>query len=124
MGSSHLAADKNGYAYTLACYSKDLIFIAGKEHLQPVYKQSSILYQCKFCNSQIYGAAQDESKRKTLGINGNNLAIPLPIPAVFKPLRHVYFANRVNHDFDHDDLPKFIDMPTELGGSGIKINNF
>lgn len=114
--ASQRASDKIGYSHTVALLTKDFLIITGKESLEAIRKNNAILYQCSICKSQIYGIAKDPQYRQTIGLNYNNFLLPVSVPSEFKPIRHVYYSNRTV-DFS-DNLPKFQDMPKELGGSG------
>lgn len=113
--------DKVGYSYTIAYLTKCLTMITSNEQLKEdiTTKPNAILYSCKDCHSQIYGIAKDAKMRYAIGINGNTFKFVKEKPKEFLPLRHVYYANRVKDM--KDNLPKFIDMPTELGGSGKMV---
>lgn len=43
------------------------------------------------------------------------------LPEEMKPQRHIFYDNRL-YDF-FDDLPKFVDMPENFGGSGLQLTN-
>jgi len=122
MSQSQRESDKKGYAYTLACNTDDVDFQQGKEYLDGQIRNQAILYHCKFCDSEVYGIAKDPNYQQTLGLNGNNFEAIKPIPDTFKPIRHAYYVNKVVDDFESDGLPKFVDMPSELGGSGEQLS--
>jgi hypothetical protein len=116
--SSDRSSDKSGFSYTIACSTSDIRFTEGKSLLIPAKVNNAILFKCGSCNSQIYGISADERHQDGAGINGNNFEGNQDLPDSFKPVRHVYFADRAVSIFDNDELPKFVDMPEELGGTG------
>jgi hypothetical protein len=54
-----------------------------------------------------------------IGISVNNFCFIDGIPESFKPVRHIWYENRLV-DFN-DDLPKFKDAPKDQYGSGERI---
>ena len=81
-----------------------------------VIKNNAKLFLCKICHSLVYGISLDPDKQGGVGINVNNFYFSGSIPECFKPVRHIWYENRVV-DFN-DDLPKFKDAPIEQFGSG------
>lgn len=118
MSTSKRESDLQGFAYTIGCQTKDICFTKGQEFLIPKPRNNAILYHCNSCDSQIYGVAKDERHRDMAGMNANNFEECKALPKSFKPIRHVYYVDRSFFEFDLDALPKFVDMPVELGGSG------
>lgn len=73
-------------------------------------------FLCKACHCVIYGISLDPDKQAGIGINANNFYLSDFIPESFKPVRHIWYVNRVVSFDDH--LPKYKDAPTEQFGSG------
>ena len=109
-------ADKSGYAYTAAYLKSNFNIISGRDHLEDIIKNNATLFLCKSCHSLIYGISLDPSKQAGIGINANNFYFSDSVPDSFKPVRHVWYLNRIV-DFN-DDLPKYNDTPQEQFGSG------
>ncbi|WP_133130752.1 GFA family protein [Legionella yabuuchiae] len=108
--------DKSGYAYTAAYFKSDFNIISGSDHLDEIIKNNAKLFSCKSCHSLIYGISIEQSKHAGIGINANNFCFIGSTPESFKPVRHVWYSNRIVN-FD-DDLPKYIDAPEDQFGSG------
>lgn len=108
--------DKIGYAYTAAYLTNHFNIIAGENCLEAVIRNSSKLFLCSSCKSLIYGISLDPAKQGGIGVNGNNFNFHENIPDSFKPVRHIWYAERVIHF--NDNLPKFKDAPKEQFGSG------
>lgn len=119
---SHDPRDRVGYSQTAAVLTKCLSIEKGLEGLEETPKNNALIYSCGQCHSQIYGISKDPAQQEGIGINLNTINVPKPLPEAFKPIRHVYYANRIVMDI-FDTLPKFVDMPVELGGSGKRILN-
>lgn len=117
---SQLEADHVGYSFTAAYLYKHFNVTQGESNLEELPRNNALLYLCKTCHTQIYGIAKDPSQREGLGVNANAIQIPDGYQDLFDPIRHVYYAFR-KVDLD-DDLPKFADMPIELGGTGKQLS--
>jgi|GEM_PF-1232291 len=109
-------ADKSGYAYTAAYLKSSFNIISGGDNLDEVIKNNAKLLLCKSCHSLIYGISLEQNMQAGIGINANNFYFKDYIPESFKPVRHIWYLNRIV-DFN-DDLPKFKDAPVEQFGSG------
>lgn len=109
-------ADKQGYAFTAGYLKSSFKITAGIESLDELIRNNAKLLLCKSCHSLIYGISLDPNKQEGIGINANNLHFTGPTPESFKPVRHLWYENRiVNLD---DKLPKFKDAPKEQFGTG------
>jgi hypothetical protein len=109
-------ADKLGYAYTAAYLTPNFNIISGRAHLDEIIRNNAKLLLCKSCHGLIYGISLEKIKQAGLGINANNFDFRNAIPESFKPVRHVWYINRIV-DFN-DDLPKYKDTPEDQLGSG------
>lgn len=109
-------ADKVGYGWTAAYLTSNFKITAGKDNLEKIVRNDSDLFLCKTCHCLIYGMSRDPNKQAGIGINANNFIFKNPKSESFKPVRHIWYVNRVI-DFN-DDLPKFKDSPKEQFGSG------
>jgi hypothetical protein len=94
---------------------------SGADHLDEVIRNNAKLLLCQSCHSLIYGISLDPSKQAGIGVNANNFHFTKTMPDSFKPVRHIWYANRVIN-FD-DNLPKFKDAPKEQFGSGELFNS-
>lgn len=108
--------DRVGYAWTAAYLTSHFKITEGENNLDAVIRNNSTLYLCQFCQSLIYGISLDISKQAGVGVNANNFQFSGVMPDSFKPVRHIWYPDRVA-DFS-DDLPKFKDAPKEQFGSG------
>lgn len=108
--------DKKGYSFTAAYLTSNFNIIQGEEGLEGLVRNTAKLWLCSICRSLIYGIALDPAKQGGIGINANNISFPNGLPDSYKPLRHVWYADR-RVDFN-DQLPKFKDAPKEQFGSG------
>ena len=108
--------DKIGYAWTAGYLTSRFNMTSGVDNLDANIKNNSKLLLCKSCHSLIYGISLDPTKQAGIGINANNFHFAHSIPASFKPVRHIWYVNRMI-DFN-DDLPKFKNTPKEQFGSG------
>lgn len=108
--------DHIGYSWTAAFLTANLHFEQGEDNLLAIRRNNATLYECGICHCLIYGISIDPALQQGIGINANNFVFAGNIPDTFLPVRHVYYTDR-KQDID-DILPKFKDMPTELGGSG------
>ncbi len=108
--------DKQGYSFTAAYLTVNFHITAGIDQLEAIIKNNAKLLLCKTCHSLIYGISLDKNKQAGIGININNFILPDVIPKSFKPVRHIWYFDRVIN-FD-DDLPKYKDAPVEQFGSG------
>ena len=95
--------DKFGYGYTAAYLRANFFMTAGAEGLEEIIRN-------------IYGISLDETKQAGIGINSNNFDFKGLVPISFKPVRHIWYLNRIV-DFN-DDLMKYKDTPKEQFGSG------
>lgn len=113
--------DKRGYSHTAAYLRDHFEIMKGADNLEEHPVKNSYLYLCKNCKSLIYGISQDKSQQQGIGINVSNFSFKeARLPESFNPIRHVYYGDRTV-DMD-DDLPKFVDFPSELGGSGERCD--
>lgn len=108
--------DKFGYGFTAAYLRTNFFMTAGAEGLEEIIRNNSKLLLCKSCHSLIYGISLDETKQAGIGINSNNFDFKGLMPISFKPVRHIWYLNRMV-DFN-DDLMKYKDTPKEQFGSG------
>lgn len=109
-------ADKQGYAWTAGYLKADFHITSGMDHLEEIIRNNAKLLLCQSCHSLIYGISLDPSKQAGIGINVNNFQFTGEMPASFKPVRHVWYTDRMIDM--KDDLPKFKDAPKEQFGSG------
>ncbi|CEK10374.1 GFA family protein [Legionella hackeliae] len=109
-------SDKQGYSWTAGYLLASFKIIAGIDNLDAIIKNHAKLLLCKSCHSLIYGISLDPNMQEGIGINVNNFYFIGSIPESFKPVRHIWYVNRIVN-FD-DPLPKFKDAPTEQFGSG------
>lgn len=110
------SADKKGYGFTAAYLTKNFEITKRKDKLISIVCNNSRLYLCSECKSLIYGISEDPNKQGGIGINANNFQFNGDIPTSFKPVRHIWYQNRIV-DVD-DKLPKFKDAPKEQFGTG------
>lgn len=108
--------DKLGYGFTAGYLKSSFNITSGNNNLDEVVRNNSKLLLCKTCHSLIYGISLDPNKQDGIGININNFHFKNVIPESFKPVRHIWYVNRIVN-FD-DDLPKYKDAPKEQFGSG------
>ena len=111
--------DKVGYAFT-AAYLLDKFHILSNAQLEEMTRNNAKLLLCSNCKSFIYGISLDPKKQAGIGINANNFTFPSGMPESFKPVRHLWYANRVIDV--NDDLPKFKDAPKGQNGTGELIS--
>jgi hypothetical protein len=109
-------ADKQGYAWTAGYLTSSFNITSGIDNLDEIIRNNAKLLLCKSCHSLIYGISLDPDKQLGIGINVNNFHFPDSVPKSFKPVRHIWYANRIKSFAD--DLPKFKDAPKEQFGSG------
>jgi len=109
-------SDKVGYGFTAAYLTENFNITEEKDRLISTVKNNARLYLCPQCKTLIYGISEDPDKQAGIGINVNNIQLAEGIPANFKPVRHIWYQNRIVDI--HDELPKFIDAPKEQGGTG------
>lgn len=107
-------ADKRGFAWTAGYLASSFNITSGIDHLDEIIRNNAKLMLCNSCHSLIYGISLDPAKQAGIGINANNFTGTLP--ESFKPVRHIWYEDRIV-DFD-DNLPKFKDAPKEQFGSG------
>lgn len=112
---SKRAADKQGYAWTAGYLTSSFKIISGINNLDEIIKNNAKLLLCKLCHGLIYGISLDPNKQAGIGVNVNNFQFTGAIPEAFKPVRHVWYVNRIIHS--NDDLPKFTDVPKDQFGS-------
>lgn len=108
--------DKRGYGWTAAYLTSNLHITAGNDQLEEVIRNNAKLLLCQTCHSLIYGISLDPTKQGGIGVNANNFHFTNQIPESFKPVRHIWYVDRIV-DMS-DDLPKFKDAPKEQFGSG------
>jgi hypothetical protein len=108
--------DRQGYAWTAAYLTFRFKITSGIDNLEEIIRNNAKLLLCKSCRGLIYGISLDPDKQAGIGVNANNFHFTGSIPESFKPVRHIWYINRIV-DFD-DDLPKFKDAPKEQFGSG------
>ncbi len=108
--------DKIGYSFAAAYLTGNFHITVGADCLDEVIRNNAKLLLCKFCHSLIYGISLDPARQAGIGVNANNFTFGDFIPEAFKPVRHIWYANRVV-DFE-DNLPKYADAPKEQFGSG------
>jgi hypothetical protein len=108
--------DKIGYNFTAAYLTTAFTITEGLDYLVSKLVGTSHLYFCGKCNSLIYGISSDPAKQQGIGININNLEFPAGIPSSFKPIRHIWYPDRIT-DIS-DELPKFINSPKDQLGTG------
>lgn len=108
--------DKIGYSYTAAYLTNNFSIVSGENNLESLIKKNAKLLLCSTCKSLIYGISLDPAKQGGIGVNVNNFNFDINIPDSFKPVRHVWYANRIINF--NDNLPKFKDTPKEQFGSG------
>ena len=114
--SSTRGADKSGYGYTAAYWTSNFNILSGADNLDEIPKNSASHFLCKDCHCLIYGRSLDPGKQSGIGVNVNNFSFKGTMPQSFKPVRHVWYSNRII-DFK-DDLPKYKDAPKEQFGTG------
>jgi hypothetical protein len=107
--------DKIGYAWTAAYLTRNFQ-INGIPDLEEIIRNNAKLYLCAKCRSFIYGISINPKLQAGIGINANNFMFEKNLPASFKPVRHIWYVNRIVDMID--DLPKFKDAPKEQFGSG------
>jgi hypothetical protein len=108
--------DKQGYAWTAGYLISSFKVTAGINNLEEIIRNNAKYLLCPSCHSLIYGISLDPKKQEGIGINVNNFYFTGAIPESFKPVRHIWYKDRIVN-FD-DNLPKFIDAPKEQFGSG------
>ncbi|VVC75829.1 hypothetical protein AQUSIP_11260 [Aquicella siphonis] len=113
---SENSQDKAGYSHTAAYLTNNFNIVTGENNLESLIRGSARLMLCSTCKSLVYGISLDPAKQGGIGINANNFDFHQDIPDSFKPVRHIWYANRIV-DFN-DNLPKFKDAPKEQFGSG------
>lgn len=109
-------SDKSGYAWTAGYLTSAFHITSGSHSLDEVIKNNAKLLLCKSCHGLIYGISLDPNKQAGIGINVNNFTFANAVPDTFKPVRHIWYVDRII-DFN-DNLPKFKDAPKEQFGSG------
>lgn len=114
-------ADKQGYGWTAGYLTSSFKITSGLDQLDEVIKNNAKLLLCKSCRGLIYGISLDPNKQAGIGINVNNFLFDGLMPDSFKPVRHIWYVNRVVN-FD-DNLLKFKDSPKEQFGSGELWND-
>lgn len=108
--------DKAGYGFTAGYLTSSFKITSGEDNLEALIRNNAKLLLCKSCHCLIYGISQDPTKQGGIGINANNFKFTGTMPDAFKPVRHLWYVDRVV-DFD-DDLPKYKDAPKEQFGTG------
>lgn len=112
--------DKLGYGFTAAYLTSNFHIISGIDNLDELIRNNSKLLLCKSCHCLIYGISLDLDKQAGIGININNFHFEGPMPESFRPVRHIWYSNRIVNI--NDDLPKFKDAPKEQYGSGERCD--
>lgn len=113
---SNRTNDKVGYAFTAAYLTENFRITAGEANLEPIVRNNAKLLLCSKCKSLIYGISLDKDKQAGIGVSIYNFYFPNGMPDIFKPVRHIWYPNRIV-DFN-DTLPKFKDAPKGQGGTG------
>jgi hypothetical protein len=108
--------DKLNYAFTAGYLTSHFHITAGSDCLDELIRNNSKLILCKSCHSLVYGISLDPNLQAGIGVNANNFQFNGMIPDSFRPVRHIWYKDRVSDA--KDDLPKFIDAPKEQFGSG------
>ena len=108
--------DRQGYAWTAGYLISNFNITSGIDNFDEIIRNNAKLLICKSCRSLIYGISLDPNKQGGIGINANNFDFTGSRPDSFKPVRHIWYVNRIV-DFK-DSLPKFKDVPKEQFGSG------
>jgi hypothetical protein len=108
--------DKRGYGFTAGYLTASFKITSGAEQLEGLIRNNSKLWLCKSCHSLIYGISLDPDKQAGIGVNVNNFNLGDSQPESFRPVRHIWYVNRVVSFNDY--LPKFKDAPKEQCGSG------
>ncbi|MDX1902351.1 MAG: hypothetical protein SFW66_10200 [Gammaproteobacteria bacterium] len=109
-------SDKLGYAWTAGYLTSSFNITSGSNNLQEIIRNNAKLFLCKTCHSLIYGASLDPNQQTGIGMNVNNFHFSNSIPESFKPVRHIWYVNRIVN-FD-DDLLKYKDAPKSQFGTG------
>ncbi len=108
--------DKLGYAFTAGYLASSFNIMSGSDNLEEVIRNNAKLLLCKSCHSLIYGISQDPNQQAGIGVNANNFHFTSSIPNSFRPVRHIWYINRIVNF--NDDLPKYKDAPKDQFGSG------
>lgn len=108
--------DKLGYGFTAGYLTANFNLMSGSDHLDEIIRNNAKLLLCNSCHSLIYGISLDPSKQAGVGVNVNNFHFDNSLPESFKPVRHIWYDDRVVNI--HDDLPKYKNAPKEQFGSG------
>ena len=100
-----------------ALFPADAVSLSGETDSFSVSnkKHSAARYRCSSCGTRVTNIPGGESASGLRGIypplcNSTDW---------FRPSMHIYYEDR-SVDID-DDLPKYLDLPEEFGGSGRKI---
>lgn len=115
-GHSENPADKIGYGFTAAYLTENFKITQGQDALTAIVRNNARLYLCPQCGTLIYGISEDPHKQGGIGINMNNFQFVEGIPASFKPVRHIWYQDRIINV--SDALPKFKNAPKEQFGTG------
>lgn len=113
---SKRAADKEGYSWTAGYLTSSFHLTSGNQNIEEMIRNNAKLLLCKSCHCLIYGISLDPNKQAGIGINANNFHFNAELPASFKPVRHIWYRNKIVNF--NDELPKFKDAPKEQFGSG------
>lgn len=108
--------DKVGYSFTAGYLTHNFSIVAGEDILEDLVRENAKLLLCSYCKSLIYGISLDPAKQDGIGVNANNFGFHKDLPDSFRPVRHIWYANRIINF--NDDLPKFKDAPKEQFGTG------
>ncbi len=108
--------DKLGYAWTAGYLTPSFNITSGIDNLLEISRNNAKLFLCKSCYSLIYGISIDPTKQEGIGVNANNFYFTGSMPESFKPVRHIWYINKIVNF--NDELPKFKDAPKEQFGSG------
>ncbi len=109
-------ADKMGYSFTAAYLTENFKITDGEDKLTSIVRNNARLYLCPQCKVLIYGMSEDPGKQAGIGINVNNFQLGEDTPASFRPVRHIWYQDRIVDA--NDELPKFKDAPKEQFGTG------
>jgi len=107
-------------AWTAGYLTSNFHLTSGIDNLDAIIRNNAKLFLCETCHSLIYGISVDPGKQAGIGINANNFHFTGTMPEAFKPVRHIWYVNKIVTF--NDNLPKFKDAPKEQFGSGELLN--
>lgn len=120
LSASSREKDKIGYAYT-AAYLTNHFKLTSNPELDEIIRNNAKLLLCANCKTLIYGISVDPELQAAIGINANNFIFKNEVPASFRPVRHIWYVDRLSDV--NDDLPKYKDAPTDQFGTGELYEN-